>query len=143
MEVLLACAILIDNDLMTNKEYNQYLDELFVKTPDNSLLIELEWCSSNIKQSIIIIKRYFVEQRINYNKFGMFLLSKLEKVYQSNKMNIKDFGERMYLLWKSLPPYIQDVEPFHILSYADEPLSWGDEKQTREIYEYMFNSYNG
>lgn len=32
-------------------------------------------------------------------------------------------------------------EPFHILSYADDCLSYGDEKQCRELYESMFAFY--
>ena len=47
----------------------------------------------------------------------------------------------MYLLWKSLPGEIQDKQPFFTLSYADDPLSWEDEKQTRFIYENMLNYY--
>ena len=47
----------------------------------------------------------------------------------------------MYGLWESLPGNIQDIEPFWTLSYADEPLSWGDEEQTRDIYEYMLDYY--
>jgi len=33
---------------------------------------------------------------------------------------------------------IQDIEPFWTLSYADEPLSWGDEEH---INECMLNYY--
>lgn len=32
--------------------------------------------------------------------------------------------------------------PFYILSYADDPLSWGDEKQARELYENAIGYYN-
>lgn len=32
-------------------------------------------------------------------------------------------------------------EPFHTLSYADDPLSWNDEKQTRKLYEELFEFY--
>lgn len=31
------------------------------------------------------------------------------------------------------------IEPFHTLSYDDNPLSWGDEEQTRKIYEDFFD----
>lgn len=48
----------------------------------------------------------------------------------------------MYLLWESLPGCVQDEEPFSILTYADEPLSWGDEQQSREIYEKVFGYYD-
>lgn len=48
----------------------------------------------------------------------------------------------MYSLWQNLPEQISYVEPFYILSYADDPLSWGDEKQARELYENAIGYYN-
>ena len=48
----------------------------------------------------------------------------------------------MYNLWEDLPGQIQDIELFWALCYADDPLSWGDEEQTRSIYENMMNFYD-
>ena len=56
-------------------------------------------------------------------------------------MDIQRFGDIMYSLWESLPGDLQDKQPFWILCYADDPLSWGDEKQSREIYEEMLEYY--
>lgn len=39
------------------------------------------------------------------------------------------FASRMYSLWKNLPSNIQNQQPFFTLCYADDPLSWGDEKE--------------
>lgn len=36
---------------------------------------------------------------------------------------------------------LEQKEPFFTLSYVDEPLSWGDEEQIRNICEHMFNYY--
>ena len=66
----------------------------------------------------------------DYKQFGRILMNKLKTVYQ-NHTDIKDFASRMFGLWESLPGNIQNIEPFWILSYADDPLSWGDEEQTR------------
>ena len=43
----------------------------------------------------------------------------------------------MYSLWEKLPEHIQDIEPFKVLCYADDSLSWGDENQAKNIYEAM------
>ena len=67
-------------------------------------------------------------------------MSKLQAVYE-NCSDIKYFAGRMYNLWESLPGNIQNKEPFWTLCYADDPLSWGDEEQTRSIYEYMLSYY--
>ena len=47
----------------------------------------------------------------------------------------------MYSLWESLPGNLQNMEPFWSLCYADEPLTWGDEAQTRSLYETMLSYY--
>ena len=47
----------------------------------------------------------------------------------------------MYSLWEVLPTTIQHKQPFYMLSYADDPLSWGDIEQSRSIYENVLNYY--
>lgn len=41
-----------------------------------------------------------------------------------------------------LPQETGQKEPFKALCYADDCLSWGDEKQTRELYEKAFQYYS-
>ena len=48
----------------------------------------------------------------------------------------------MYRLWTLLPKKIKLEEPFYILSYADDCLGYGDEKQCRELYENALNYYD-
>ena len=67
-------------------------------------------------------------------------MSKLKAVYV-NCSDIKRFASQMYSVWESLPRNIQKLAPFWTLCYADDPLSWGDEEQTRSIYEHMLNYY--
>ena len=64
------------------------------------------------------------------------LMGKLKGVYV-NCVDLKWFAGRMYRLWEGLPGSIQSIEPFWMLCYADDPLSWGDEAQSRSIYEAM------
>ena len=67
-------------------------------------------------------------------------MEKIKVCYDSTEL--KQFAEKMYMLWESLPGNIQEEAPFFILSYADDPLSWGDEEQTRKLYEDMLAYYN-
>lgn len=48
----------------------------------------------------------------------------------------------MYQLWQYLPSELSEKEPFDILCYADDLLSWGDEKQCRELYEKALFYYD-
>ncbi len=79
-------------------------------------------------------------KNLDFERFGKILMSKLKVVYV-NCSDIKCFASQMYSLWENLPGNIQNIEPFWTLCYADEPLSWGDEKQTRNIYEHMLSYY--
>ena len=139
MEELLVYAILLYEDLVTENEYSKRLDELFLNDPENEDLLYLEW-ETDIKKAIIYIRTNIDYNNLEIERFGRILISKLKAVHV-NCSDIKCFASRMYHLWESLPGNIQNIEPFWTLCYADDPLSWGDEEQTRNIYEYMLDYY--
>ena len=139
MEELLVYIILLYEKLVTEDEYNKRLDELFLNIPENDDLLYLEW-ETDIKKAIIYVRTHIDYNHLDTEQFGRILMSRLKAVYV-NCPDIKRFEGRMYSLWESLPGNIQNIEPFWTLSYADDPLSWGDEEQTRNIYEHMLNYY--
>lgn len=140
MEELLVFAFLLCEEMVTKDEYNKRLDELFLDNPENEDLLYLEW-KADIKNAIIYIRTHIDYNALDYEQFGRVLMSKLKVCYK-NCSDIKSFADRMYNLWENLPGNVQDKEPFFTLCYADDPLSWGDEEQTRNIYERMLNYYN-
>lgn len=140
MEELLVYAFLLGEGLEVEEEYQIRLDNLFVNNPTDDDLLELEYLSSDLKESVIYIRTHFDYENFNQDVFGRALMQELKKCYENTELKI--FARKMYLLWKNLPDNIQHVEPFFILCYADDPLSWGDEKQTRELYEKMLNYYD-
>jgi hypothetical protein len=125
---------------MLDSEYNEILDALFIKLPENDLLLELEFVSSDMKKTISIILLYCGEHNVDNTVFGLFLMEELKKAYIN--FSIETFAVKAYALWKTLPPFIQSVEPFLTMCYADDPLSWEDTEQTRESYEKMFRFYD-
>jgi len=141
-EELLAYAFLLEVGITSVPEYGAYLDTQFMKAPDNDLLLELEWHFSDMQKSISIIRGYCGECNIDYDTFGRFLFLKLKDVYFNNKMDIQTFAAKSYAIWKQFPNTIQQTEPFRTLSYADDPLSWGDERQTRKLCEEAFRFYD-
>ena len=139
MEELLVYAILLYEELVTENEYNKRLDELFLRTPESDDLLYLEW-ETDIKKAIIYVRTHIDYNNLDLEQFGRILMSKLNAVY-INCSDIKRFASQMYSLWESLPGNIQNIEPFWTLRYADEPLCWGDEEQTRYIFERMLSYY--
>ena len=139
MEELLVYAILLYEELVTENEYRKRLDKLFFNNPENDDLLYLEW-ETDIKKAIIYVRTHIDYKNLDIERFGRILMSKLNGIYVKCS-DIKCFAIRMYSLWESLPGNIQDVEPFWTLCYADDPLSWVDEKQTRNIYEHMLSYY--
>ena len=79
---------------------------------------------------------------INADAFGKHLFAGLESVYNANTFSIADFGKHCALLWHDIPSELAQTEPFWTLCYADDALSWGDEAQTRTLYEKAFSFYN-
>ena len=137
---MLVYLILLFEELVAQNDYNKRLDELFLDNPENDDLLYLEW-ETDIRKAVIYIKTHIDYNNLDYERFGRALMSKLKEIYK-NHSDIREFASRMFSLWESLPGNIQNTEPFWILSYADDPLSWGDEEQTRNIYEHMLNYYN-
>lgn len=141
VEILLSYAILLYMGLVSVAEYKDNLDAHFLKHPDNALLLELEWRTLDIQGTIKIIFDYCLEYNVDYDTFGCFLISKLEEIYYQDDMDIRFFSSKMYSIWRALPSEIQNEEPFWTLCYADDPLSWGDERQTRGRYQKIFQYY--
>ena len=126
MEELLVYAILLYEGFVTENEYSKRLDELFLSDSENDDLLYLEW-ETDIKKAIIYIRAHIDCNHLDFERFGRILMSKLKVAY-INCSDIKYYASRMYSLWESLPGNIQGIEPFWMLCYGDDPLSWGDEE---------------
>ena len=140
MEELLVCVLLLCEGFKLADEYQSKLEALFMLNPDDELLLELEFMSSDIKGSCLYLKAHFNYTHFDTERFGRFLMQQLAILYQQN--SLQDFAKKMYSLWQNLPSNISNVEPFWTLCYADDPLSWGDEKQCQDLYEAMLNYYS-
>lgn len=143
MECLLAYAYLCGLGFCSAQEYRVHLDKMFLNTPDDELLLELEECSGNYKETFARLKRYFEYEANSFddNKFGKILFHGLEAAYKSDVYTMAEFGSRCYELYQMLPGFLEQKQPFWILSYADDPLSWGDEEQSRTLYEKAFDFF--
>lgn len=139
MEELLAYALLLYEDILPEDSYQKRLDALFLEHPDDEMLLELEW-EPDIEKSVVYIRTHVDYRMFCHVEFGRVLM-KILKEYYENCSDIRMFADKMYSLWESLPGNIQEKQPFFTLCYADDPLSWGDEEQTRNIYENMLNYY--
>jgi len=139
MEELLVCVLLLCEGFNFEEEYQKTLDKLFMLNPENEVLLNLEFMSDDIKGSCLYLKAHFNYTEFNADKFGQFLMQKLAVLYEQDKL--RHFAAKMYSLWQNLPDNISCEEPFWTLCYADDSLSWGDERQCRELYEEMLNYY--
>lgn len=139
MEKLFAYAILAYHEIAPEKLYQNRLHALFLANPEDDLLLQLDW-ENDLEKAIDAMKNY-MDHNVLYNeRFARSLLETLEKYY-IRCPDIKAFAHSAYSLWTGLPGHMQDKQPFCTLCYADDPLSWGDEGQTRQIYEEMFGYF--
>ncbi|MGX8850608.1 hypothetical protein [Amedibacillus sp. YH-ame10] len=142
-EKILCYALLLKNDLITFDKYEEYLNNAFLEEPDNSLLLELEFLTSDLCATINLIIGDCYSNENDIDIFGKILLEELKNTYYLKTLSIEEFGKRTYLLWNDIPYSIGKEQPFHTLSYADDPLSWGDINQVRTMYENLFEYYIG
>lgn len=142
-EELLTLAILSEVGLIDSSCYLEKLDSYFLNAPKNTTLLELEFLYKDINGAIYTLLPLKLTNQIDYHHFGKILFQEIEKIYLNNNFTINDFGQKMYLIWNLFIPHpLSEEEPFWTLSYADECLSYGDEKQTRELYEKAFQYYS-
>ena len=76
LECLFAYSYLWAWGLCSMQEYNVHLDRLFSETPNNKILLELEKCSNNYKETFARLKRYFEYETNTFDSyiFGKTLL---------------------------------------------------------------------
>lgn len=139
----MAAILLWKFGLSSVENYHMVLNQKFLNSSDDELLLELECSSSDCDASFNSLMRFWNYEYtdFNQNKFGKILFSLLETAYKRNFVAIKDFGDRCYQLWQCLPGSICNEEPFLTLSYADDGLSYGDESRTKMLYEKAFQFY--
>lgn len=144
MEELLAYVYLYREGLMSGEDCRAKLDELFLQNPEDELLLELEWNFQDMKDMVCRVWSYWGARAKEFSAdvFGRVLMARLKELYRQEGTDIHWFARRMYNLWEGLPPWIQSDQPFWAMCYGDDPLSWGDEAQTRQIYEAMMTHYD-
>lgn len=144
IETLLVYSALAYVGLVPKQKYSDYLDDEFLKNPDNELLFELEWHSSDIIKSINLICRHGRTADFDSASFEKMLFEKLEIIYFMKTIDINEFAKKTFAIWQILSPilpYNTDGYCFNDLNYADDFLAYGDEKTARKFYEDMFNFY--
>lgn len=137
MEELYIYALLYTIGYKKYDEYQCVLDRLFLNEPSNEELLNLE--GMKCKDAMLHLFSLMQTSTIEQDKFGLLLMRILKPVYQ--KSDIDDFSKRMYNLWQKLPSSMNEKEPFFTFCYADDCLSYGDEKQCRALYEEALNYY--
>ena len=138
MEELFVYSLLYDVGYEKVNEYEETLNRLFLNNPEDRNLLDLEEMA--FKDAMFHLRYLINVLSFDTMEFGKQLMSKIKPLYDGN--NTADFGKAMYRLWTLLPGKIQLEEPFYILSYADDCLSYGDEKHCRELYENALNYYD-
>lgn len=139
MEELFVYILLLCNEIIEEDEYSKKLAELFLENPEDDALLYLEW-ETDIKKAYTYIWSHINFKTVDEKHIGRILMDRL-KIYYENCSDIRNFAKKAYCLWQDLPEDLEQKEPFFTLSYVNEPLSWGDEEQTRNICEHMFNYY--
>ena len=89
------------NELSTNEKYESLLHRYFINALNDKVLLELEECSSDIRKTNAILKKYWdsAHMILDVDALGDHLLTELESIYKYNKYGIEEFGKRCYSLW--------------------------------------------
>lgn len=138
MEQLIAYALLCSIGCDCYSEFQNVLDSLFLDNPDDSLLLDLY--DRQYKDAVLHVLSLLPIYQLSVDSFGECLMDALKPIYR--QYSIREFAQKMYQLWSRLPQEIGSENPFHILSFADDCLLYGDENQCRQLYETALEYYS-
>lgn len=142
MEMLYAEFLLWLHGFNSGEEYETLLNERFLSSSQQDILLDLEYSSHMLDTKELFLRYWgYACPALNPDTFGKILFAGLKRVYEANAFCIEEFGRRCYQLWNDIPASLNQIEPFWTLGYADDCLSWGDEAQTRRLYEKAFSYY--
>ena len=148
MEKLTGLLLLYLSGFGSAESYFAEPDKLFTERPDDEFLFELEDCLKDLRGHWARVSELLEcssGKDLDIELFGRKNFGGLEKYFDENvgtgKITLCDFGRRCYKLWLLFPWNICNDDPFVILCYADEPLDYGDEKQSMELYRRAFDYF--
>jgi len=99
VEKLFVYALLLSVGFESKSDYGEYLDMLFMETPDDDLLLELEWMFSDTQKSVSTILQHCNNCKIDYDVFGAFLCEKLKDIYL--QLDIAELVQKLMPFGKS------------------------------------------
>ncbi len=137
---LYTLALLYMGNFAVEQDYVAALDTLFLKDPKNKELLHLE-SETDIKEAMLYCLSHFAPSDDQKEDFGRCLMDKLRPLYKAQS-DLAAFTGALYRIWRDYLERDFGTEyPLYIMSYANDPLTWGDEKQTKELCERMLYYY--
>lgn len=140
METLYVRALLCAAGLAPEEAYTSCLHAQFLARPDDHLLLSLE-CTTDPYAAVCSLQSYFTCHPLDRSRFGRSLMAALRPAYDAAP-DLRRFTDQLYILWSCLPAQLSQEQPFRTLSCLGDPLSWGDEAQTRQLCRTMLHHYD-
>lgn len=115
MKKLTALCCLWAFGLSDKDDYAAELDRLFLESPEDDFLLELENLGGDYKAAWARIEP-LIGSDVSTDGFGKELFAALEKIYGENRFPLAEFGRICSALWRFLPGELDMKEPFFRLS---------------------------
>lgn len=144
MEKLTALYCLWIAGFCEKSDYERELDEMFLKDPENDLLLELEGLSGDKQGTLSKLAACINDE--NEDEFGRELFERLERYYGETG-DIMSFGRLADRLRETLifvlPFETVNSDPYYSLDLAVEELDpgWGDVFRARKLFQMAFDHY--
>ena len=141
IEEIQALIFSLQADIITPKEYRDYVDVRFLEDPECELLMDLEFAANDLAETKILVGEYMYKTKhcLNYELLGHFLGRQMEKLYRRNEVTLEVFANRTYCLWNLLPGEIAEEQPLLALCSAGDLLPYEGESRTRKRFEDIFS----
>ena len=140
MDELFVEAVLYSVGISNPKGYQEVLNTLWESASSELEPILLDLEALKYKGAMDYLLALLEGSTVDEAVFGKHLTKRLRELYEL--LPLADFAKKAYIVWAHLPQSLRDHDPFYILSYADDCLSYGDEVRCRELLEEVMNYYS-
>lgn len=131
-------------DFVKFDEYKEWLNEQFLTDDSRGILLELQFCTEDIKRTIDTMNYYLFNKvaALNYQVVGKAISKTLKLRNMDNLENLRETSQKLYQIWCLLPREVSEEKPFILMNSLDDAWSWDDSTRVSEGINWISNYYD-
>lgn len=136
--------ISLKTDFINFDEYNEWLNEQFLADDSREILLDLQFCTENVKKTIETMNYYLFNKvaKLDYQVIGKAISRTLRLRNIDDMETLREISEKLYQMWCLLPRETSEEKPFIFMNSIDDPWSWDDSNRVVDGIKWLSHYYD-